>query len=237
MPGFMLHVGAVMQCFHQMAPATTAPVQPRVFVSTQPVAVSSNVILVAGCLFQIPTPGGPKPQPCVKVQWANALHACARDGAAGIAAAVTGHGHGHVPERGADPPGPTDGGCDANAGYRDMNINFPFAVDSTGRSAASADDGHIRQMIEQLLFTSPGERVNRPDFGSDLRRLVFAPNSPELATALQFALQASLQRYLGDLIDVSALDVASDDASLHVSIQYVVRRTGVSASAQFQRAA
>ena len=68
MPGFMLHVGAVMQCTH-MAPASTALTQPRVLVSSQPVAVSSNVILVAGCLFQIPTPAGPKPQPCVKVQW------------------------------------------------------------------------------------------------------------------------------------------------------------------------
>ena len=68
MPGFMLHVGAVMQCTH-MAPASTAPTQPRVLVSGQSVAVSSNVILVAGCLFQIPTPVGPKPQPCVKVQW------------------------------------------------------------------------------------------------------------------------------------------------------------------------
>jgi hypothetical protein len=68
MPGFMLHVGATIQCTH-LAPAATAPTQPRVLVSGQPVAVSSNVILVAGCLFQIPTPGGPKPQPCVKVQW------------------------------------------------------------------------------------------------------------------------------------------------------------------------
>ena len=117
-----------------------------------------------------------------------------------------------------------------------MNIAFPFAVDISGRSAASADDDHIRDMIEQLLFTSPGERVNRPDFGSDLMRLVFSPNSSELATALQFTLQASLQRYLGDVIDIRALEVDSEAASFHVSVQYVVRRTGASASARFQRA-
>lgn len=70
MPGFMLHVGATVQCTH-FAPAATAPTQPRVLVSGQPVAVSSNVILVAGCLFQVPTPAGvPKPQPCVTVKWA-----------------------------------------------------------------------------------------------------------------------------------------------------------------------
>ncbi|MEX8521106.1 MAG: hypothetical protein AB3X44_21590 [Leptothrix sp. (in: b-proteobacteria)] len=68
MPGLLLHVGATLQCTH-FAPATTAPVQPRVLVSGQPVAVSSNVILVAGCPFQIPVGAGTKPQPCVKVQW------------------------------------------------------------------------------------------------------------------------------------------------------------------------
>jgi hypothetical protein len=69
MPGLMLHVGAVMSCIHQ-APASTAPTQPRVLLGVQPVALSSNVILVAGCPFQVPTPAGPKPQPCVKVLWA-----------------------------------------------------------------------------------------------------------------------------------------------------------------------
>ena len=84
-----------------------------------------------------------------------------------------------------------------------MNIDFPFHFDGRGRTAATDDDDHIRDMIEQLLFTSPGERVNRPDFGSGLLQLVFAPNSPELAAALQFTMQAALQRWLGDLIDVA----------------------------------
>ena len=60
-----------------------------------------------------------------------------------------------------------------------MNIDFPFHSDSRGRTATTDDDDHIRDMIEQFLFTNPGERVNRPDFGSGLLQLVFAPNSPE----------------------------------------------------------
>ena len=83
-----------------------------------------------------------------------------------------------------------------------MNIDFPFHFDDRGRTAPTDDDDHVRDMIEQLLFTSPGERVNRPDFGSGLLQLVFAPNSPELAAAVQFMVQAALQQYLGDLIDV-----------------------------------
>lgn len=105
-----------------------------------------------------------------------------------------------------------------------MNIDFPFHFDGRGRTAAT-DDDHIRDMIEQLLFTSPGERVNRPDFGSGLLQLVFAPNRTELASAVQFTTQAALQRYLGDLIDLQALDVTAQDATLSVTVKYVVRST------------
>ena len=88
-------------------------------------------------------------------------------------------------------------------------------------------------MIEQLLFTSRGERVNRPDFGSGLFQMVFAPNTPEVATALQFSLQADLQRWLGDLIELQTLEVTSIDSSLLISIQYLVRRSNQSKTEQF----
>jgi phage baseplate assembly protein W len=107
-----------------------------------------------------------------------------------------------------------------------MNIDLPFHFDGRGRTAATDYDDHIRDMIEQLIFTNPGERVNRPDFGSGLMQLVFAPNSPELAATLEFALQAALQRWLGDLIELQELEVTSEDATLRVVVQYVVRRTG-----------
>jgi hypothetical protein len=107
-----------------------------------------------------------------------------------------------------------------------MNIDFPFHFDNLGRTAATSDDDHIRDMIEQLLFTNPGERVNRPDFGSGLLQLIFAPNSPELAATLQFTVQAALQRWLGDLIEVQALEVTSEDSTLRVVLQYLVRRSG-----------
>jgi uncharacterized protein len=106
-----------------------------------------------------------------------------------------------------------------------MNIDFPFHFDERGRSAATGDHEHIRDMIEQLLFTNPGERVNRPDFGSGLMQLVFAPNSPELAAALQYTLQAALQQWLGDLIELQSLEVESRDSQLTVAVQYLVRRT------------
>src|SRR5215212_177462 len=106
-----------------------------------------------------------------------------------------------------------------------MNIDFPFRIAGDGRTADTPDDDHIRDLIEQLLFTSHGERVNRPDFGSGLLQMVFAPNSPEVATALQFSLQADLQRWLSDLIELQKLEVESVDASLLITIEYLVRRT------------
>jgi phage baseplate assembly protein W len=115
-----------------------------------------------------------------------------------------------------------------------VNFDFPFHFDSRGRTAATGDDDHIRDMIEQLIFTNPGERMNRPDFGSGLMQLVFAPNSAELAAALQFTLQAALDRWLGDVIEVQHLEVTSQDAALTVDLSYVVRRSGESRRETFQ---
>jgi phage baseplate assembly protein W len=117
-----------------------------------------------------------------------------------------------------------------------MNIDFPFHFDSRGHTSSAAnDDDHIRQMIEQLLFTNPGERVNRPDFGSGLQQLVFGPNSPELAAALKFTLQATLQRWLGDLIQLQSLDVTSQESTINIIIKYSVLRTNQQQVAQFTR--
>lgn len=65
MPGFVLHVNTGMQCMHGGL-ATIAPSQPRVTVSGQPAMTMPAQIIVAGCAFTIP---GPKPQPCVQIEW------------------------------------------------------------------------------------------------------------------------------------------------------------------------
>ena len=116
-----------------------------------------------------------------------------------------------------------------------MNIDYPFHFDGRGRTAATTDDDHIRDMLEQLIFTSPGERVNRPDFGSGIMQLIFAPNSPELAATLQFTLQAAIQRWLGDVLELQSLEVTSVDSTLTIDVQYVVRRTNQQQSASFTR--
>jgi len=107
-----------------------------------------------------------------------------------------------------------------------MDISFPFTVDVRGRTASAGPDDHVRQMIEQVLFTAPGERVNRPDFGSGLLQLVFTPNSPEQAAAVQFSIAAQLERWLGDVVTVEGLDVETSESTLRITVQYVVLLTG-----------
>lgn len=116
-----------------------------------------------------------------------------------------------------------------------MNIDFPFHFDSRGRTAATDEADHIRDMIEQLIFTNPGERVNRPDFGSGLLQLVFAPNSPELAATVQFTVQAALQRWLGDVIELREIEARAVDSSLTLDLRYAIRRTNEEQTATFTR--
>jgi len=106
-----------------------------------------------------------------------------------------------------------------------MNIDFPLHFDSRGKSALADDPAHIREMIEQLIFTNPGERVNRPDFGSGLMQLLFAPNSPELAATVQFTVQAALQHWLGDVIDVQDVAVQAVDSALTINVKYLIKTT------------
>jgi uncharacterized protein len=106
-----------------------------------------------------------------------------------------------------------------------MNVDHPYRVDGRGRTAQTGDDDHVRDLIEQVLFTSPGERVNRPTFGSGLMQLVFAPNDDALAAATQYAVQGALQLWLAEVIQVEGVEVESHEAELRVTVRYLVRRS------------
>jgi phage baseplate assembly protein W len=118
-----------------------------------------------------------------------------------------------------------------------MQVDFPFHVDDRGRTAPTSEEDHTRDLIEQVLFTTPGERVNRPTFGSGLLQLVFAPNGDALAGATQLTVQGNLQQWLGDLIEVREVQVESDESTLRVTVGYVIRRTQQAQVAQFTRGA
>jgi len=116
-----------------------------------------------------------------------------------------------------------------------MNVDFPYRIDGRGRTAGTTYEDHIRDMVEEVLFTSPGERVNRPTFGCGLLQLVFAPNSDELAATTQYLVQGALQQWLGDLIQVNTVTVSNEDSTLQVTVSYTIRSTQQSQTAEFQR--
>lgn len=106
------------------------------------------------------------------------------------------------------------------------HIDFPFHFDVHGRSAPTTLDDHVRDLIMQTLFTEPGERVMRPDFGCSLKQLVFLPNSDALQSASQQIIQGALQRFLGELIAVERVEVRNADERLEIKVVYRRRDTG-----------
>ena len=116
-----------------------------------------------------------------------------------------------------------------------MQLDYPYHFDGRRRTADTTEDEHVRDLIEQVLFTAPGERVNRPTFGSGVLQLIFAPNGDALASATQLTVQGALQQWLGDVIQVEAVEIENEDSTLEVKIQYVVRRTQQRQVAQFTR--
>jgi phage baseplate assembly protein W len=112
-------------------------------------------------------------------------------------------------------------------------LDFPLHVGSGGRTATTDGDDHVRDMVHQVLFTAPGERVNRPDFGCGLLELAFEPNSDVLAAALELRVRSSLQRWLSDVIEVDRVRLDHDDARLVVDVEYTRKLNGERMSERF----
>jgi phage baseplate assembly protein W len=114
-------------------------------------------------------------------------------------------------------------------------LNYPYQFDGRGRTMLVAGDAHIEQMIEEILFTSPGERVNRPTFGCGLLQIPFEPNDDNLARTMEFLIRGSLSQWLGTLIEIQAVSVARSDSLFSVQVVYMIRRTKRAQSATFER--
>ena len=116
-----------------------------------------------------------------------------------------------------------------------MQYSYPFRIDGLGHTSTVNEEQHIKQMIEQVLFTSLGERVNRPDFGSNINHLVFSPNSPEVASATQLLVQGALQKWLGDFVLVELVQVNSRESTVEVIVQYRIKKDGRQRTVKFEK--
>jgi phage baseplate assembly protein W len=108
-----------------------------------------------------------------------------------------------------------------------MNLYSPYQFDGRGRTREASIDDYVKQLVEAVLFTSPGERVNLPDFGSGLLQLPFAPNSVEMAAATQFAVQGALQKWLSNYVTVQSVVATAQEAVLTVTVKYSLLNSDV----------
>lgn len=107
-----------------------------------------------------------------------------------------------------------------------LYFDFPFTLDERGRTSRTGGDDHIRDMIALVLFTSPGERVNRPEFGCGVNQLVFAPLSDALAAATEQLIHGALIRWLDPVISLEKVETAANEGTLDIRISYMRRDTG-----------
>jgi uncharacterized protein len=105
-----------------------------------------------------------------------------------------------------------------------MYFSFPFKIDKNGRSSVTNEEQHIKNLIEQILFTSPGERVNRPNFGTGLNQIIFEPNSDILAITIDTMIHSALNLWLDHLIIVESVNVENKDSVLEVTVKYMIRK-------------
>lgn len=113
--------------------------------------------------------------------------------------------------------------------------DFPYRIDGSGHTARTDEDDHVRDLIFQVLFTTAGERVNRPDFGCGLKHLTFMPNGTVLAAATQYLVQGALTRWLSGVITVQAVQVTAAESTLTVRVVYSKLSSGVSTTVQFSQ--
>jgi uncharacterized protein len=99
-------------------------------------------------------------------------------------------------------------------------FGYPYRIGPDGQTAGAEHEQHIRELIEQLLFTRRGERVNRPDFGAGVTELIFVENAPEMAAAAQHMVMGTLQQFLSDAIEVRGVDTRATDSQLAITVRY-----------------
>jgi phage baseplate assembly protein W len=116
-----------------------------------------------------------------------------------------------------------------------MQIDFPYRVDSRMRTAEASEEDHVHDLIEQVLFTNPGERVNRPDFGAGLDQLVFGPAGSAMVTTVQALAQGALQQWLADRVRVEGVEVTVEESTLRITVRYSLVQNQQRRVAVFER--
>ena len=116
-----------------------------------------------------------------------------------------------------------------------MNIAFPFSVTNAGRTMTCDRPAYIAQLIELTLFTAPGERVNRPDFGSGVQDLVFSAAGSHAATATTALVEGALQHALRDLVELRSFELSFQESKLQIDVTFIDRQTALQHTLKLER--
>lgn len=116
-----------------------------------------------------------------------------------------------------------------------MYKKFPFQFNLYGHISSTTYDLHIQEMLEQILFTSPGERVNRPDFGCGVELMVFGSTSPEILSVKQTQINSQIQKWLGHLIQVLEVKITTNENRVEILIRYMIYQNQQETTQVFSR--
>jgi phage baseplate assembly protein W len=107
-------------------------------------------------------------------------------------------------------------------------LRFPFGIDAGGGRAMEETDyeAYVRQLIRQVLLVAPGERINRPDFGAGVRRMLFGANSPDTAAIARTFVYQALTRWLPTIIKVEDVAVTAEESTLRIDVRYLIIQRG-----------
>ncbi len=114
-----------------------------------------------------------------------------------------------------------------NKEFLGQGLAFPLQVNPRGGIALASGDRDIEQSIRIILDTAPGERVMRPEFGSRIHELVFAPNNAATEGLLIHYVEEALDRWEPriEIEEINVSTASSGSATLLAEIKYTIRDT------------
>ncbi len=115
-----------------------------------------------------------------------------------------------------------------------FDVSFPLRIDNRGRMATAGYETHVREMLEQLLFTQPGERVNRPDFGTPISAAIFDRPTDELISSLEFQVSTSVQRFMGEVVSLENVSIDVVDDQIEIILTYTIIALNQSTEERFR---
>ena len=107
------------------------------------------------------------------------------------------------------------------------HLDFPYHFDARGRTAETGEADHLRDLIEQVLFTAPGERVMRPDFGCGIADMVFEVIDNATISRIATLVREALVRHEAriEVLEVNVDPYRAADGRLDISVHWCMRAT------------